>query len=138
VTAAVLTALSIAIGLSTLSLEVMPKPPRASTAAGTGPAVRGAAVVDVAVRPRVSFAPATALIVAQVERQAENRGLRVEATSSAYSSSSYRTLDGEFEARTHTFKLENLPAGLYTITATVYGTGGHLRAVDSSVIDVKP
>jgi hypothetical protein len=73
-----------------------------------------------------------------VERQAENRGLHVEATSDNYSSSSYRQLDGEFEARTHNFVLENLPAGYYTVTASVYGIGGRIRAVDSGVIHVKP
>ena len=133
---ALLTALSVAFGLSTAGVA-MPKPPP-MRAAETVPVARGAAVVDVSVRPTLAFEPATALIVATVERQSENRGLRVAVTSDTYSRSSYRQLDGEYEARTHAFRVDNLPAGLYTVTVSVYGPGGRLRAVDTGVIDVRP
>jgi hypothetical protein len=96
-----------------------------------------APAVSLSIRPSVSFAPATAIVVATVERDPANRGLEIEAVSAEYYASSYRQLDGQFEARTHTFMMQNLPAGLYNVRAVVYGSGGEILNFDSETIDVR-
>lgn len=98
---------------------------------------RSADALTISVRPAFAFEPATALVVATVERHPENRELIIQADSSSYYRSSLRQLDGEFEARTHRMWLSNLPAGAYTISVRLNGVGGELRAFRVAKLDVK-
>jgi hypothetical protein len=81
--------------------------------------------VSVSVRPSAAFAPAAIRILATVERNPENRFLIVTAESEEYVRSSSVQLDGELGARVHQFLFDQLPAGVYRITATVERAGGH-------------
>jgi hypothetical protein len=100
--------------------------------------VRDAPAFSLSVRPTVAFAPATAIVVATIERDDANRAVEIEADSGQYFTSSYRQLDGASDARTHQFFLKNLPPGFYQVTAAVYGVGGKIRHVDKEMIEVRP
>jgi hypothetical protein len=84
------------------------------------------------VTPKVSSAPADVLIYVSIQRDAENRLLRVTADSAAFFRSSETQLDGEESPRVAVFTYRNLPSGNYTIVATLIGSNG--RATDTKVI----
>jgi len=88
------------------------------------------------VSPSVAFAPANLVVRTSIEPDAQNRAVEVAAESSAFYRSSAIQLDGDRAARTHTFELRNLPAGVYEVSATLMGPGDAVRAIAHQEVDV--
>lgn len=65
------------------------------------------------------YEPAYIRLKITVEPHAANRGLWVQADSGSFATSSYEQLEGEASSRTRWVVWKDLPAGAYTVTATV-------------------
>ena len=81
-------------------------------------------------------APADVLVYVTVERNAENRLLRVSAESEAFFRSSELSLEGEGSARINILRFRDLPPGEYDVKADVLGSTGQRRAVAFCTIRV--
>lgn len=88
------------------------------------------------VSPSVAFAPANLVVRISIEPDAQNRAVEVAAESSAFYRSSEIQLDGDRAARTNTFELRDLPAGVYEVSATLMGPGDTVRATAHQEVDV--
>ena len=84
----------------------------------------------------VSPAPAQLRVLAMVESHAENRELEVIAESQSFFRSSSISLNGDQAPRLNEFVFKNLPSGQYEITATLRGTQGRRRAIQSRFFHV--
>lgn len=84
----------------------------------------------------VSPAPGQLRVMATVESHAENRELEVVAESESFFRSSSISLNGDRAPRLNEFFFRNLPSGQYEITATLKGTQGRRRAVQSRFFHV--
>ena len=93
-----------------------------AAARGAGRGEHGSAML--AVYPRVATAGSGVRVVVRTPPAAENRRLRVSVESGTYSRSSEIDLEGTDAAETYWFDLRGLPAGEYTVEATVFGTSG--------------
>jgi hypothetical protein len=76
-------------------------------------------IVEIRLRGHYFAEPATVRITVAVEPAADHRKLIIEADGERYFRSSALTLDGENEKRLHTVEFKNLPAGEYTLRASV-------------------
>jgi len=76
------------------------------------------------VTPGVSSAPSTVTVRAYVERDPDNRALRVEADSGRFYRSSEIELDGDKAPTLNEFRLRSLPSGEYTVVATLIDAEG--------------
>jgi hypothetical protein len=85
---------------------------------------------------RMAFAPAVIRSVIRVAPHADNRRLRLTLDSPDFYRSSDVELDGASAASAHYFNWEALPAGSYTVVATVFGSDGE-RAQTFSTLDVR-
>jgi hypothetical protein len=81
------------------------------------------------------FAPATVVVTATVERDAQNRELEIQIESTDFYRSSLVPLDGENAARTMTFQFRDLPGGQYEVRTIVRGSGE--RALAKAVQDIE-
>jgi N-acetylmuramoyl-L-alanine amidase len=95
---------------------------------------RAESPVTVAAWPRLSPAPAHLTVTVRVQPAAENRALRVDVVGDAYEANSLRELEGAEAPRRHQLFWEHLPAGRYTVTATLITTVGRRVATDSFVV----
>jgi hypothetical protein len=73
--------------------------------------------------PMHGFAPATIVVTATVERDAQNRELEIQIESPQFYRSSLVPLDGENAARTNTFQFRDLPGGEYEVRTILLGSG---------------
>lgn len=87
--------------------------------ASAHPHARGPETLRLSVMPRIATAPATVKVIAQIDRDPDNRLLVVEADSGEYFRSSAIQLDGVDAARSHELWFRGLPPGDYEITAAV-------------------
>ena len=79
-------------------------------------------VVDILLHGRYFSEPATVRILVDVEPDANNRTLVIQADSAELFRSSEQGLSGADEKRMHTFVFKNLPAGHYLLRAEVRST----------------
>jgi hypothetical protein len=99
--------------------------------AGMGPLAAAASApqpVKIHVWPAQSMAPANLLVQIILERNPENRLIRIIAESPAYFSSSDLPLEGDRTARVRSLVLRSLPAGDYEVRGEVIGFDGRVRA----------
>jgi hypothetical protein len=85
---------------------------------------------------RMAFAPAVIRSVIRVAPHADNRRLRLTLDSPDFYRSSDIELDGASAASAHYFNWSALPAGSYTVVATLFGPDGQ-RAQTFSTLDVR-
>ncbi len=76
-------------------------------------------VVEILLRGRYFVEPATVQITVAVEPDKANRALRIEADGDQLFRASELTLAGANEKRLHAVEFKNLPAGTYTLRASV-------------------
>jgi hypothetical protein len=82
------------------------------------------------VTPRVGLAPSILHIYVGVERNAENRLLRVVAESADFFRSSEVQLDGEESPRVSTFTFRDLPSGSYEVRAELLTSNGKTAGME--------
>jgi hypothetical protein len=85
------------------------------------------------VYPRQAFAPATVQVTVFVDLDADMQRLTVEAESGMFYRRSDKELEGRNAARLHVVRWRGLPAGEYTVTATVTSAGGRQEWVKDHV-----
>jgi hypothetical protein len=84
--------------------------------------------------PRVSFAPSNLMIRATVDPNATHRSIQVVADSGDYVRSSEVPLDGARAPRVTLFEFDNVPKGVYAVTAALKDSRGDVVArVDAEV-----
>ena len=84
--------------------------------------------------PRVSYAPSNLMIRAIVDPDATHRAIEVVADSGDYVRSSEVQLDGAWAPRVTVFEFDNLPKGVYAVTAALKDSRGEVVArVDAEV-----
>ena len=74
--------------------------------------------------PAVSMAPASVIVRAIVEHNADNRGLEIVADSPDFYRRTVVDLDGEQAPKVNELKLLSIPGGEYEVTATLYDSHG--------------
>src|SRR4051812_18926293 len=84
--------------------------------------------MTIKVSPPITVAPGFVRIEARVERDANNRGLRIIAESDDFYRSSDIPLDGENGPNIAAVDLRQLPAGVYEVTGILVGTNGQRTA----------
>jgi len=87
----------------------------------------GEQLVKVRVGSHSLFAPADLLIYVTVEKNSENRLLRVSAESDEFFRSSEVQLEGEESARIVILHFRDMPSGSYDVKADVVGSNGRRR-----------
>jgi hypothetical protein len=98
---------------------------------GIGPVGAGESAppqVKIHVWPALSIEPANLLVQTIVERNPDNRLMRIIADSGMYFSSSEIQLEGDRSARVRSVVLRSLPAGDYEVRTEVFGFDGRIRA----------
>ena len=101
------------------------------TALAVGPLllVAGAASdIGIRVWPATAVEPATLRIQVIVERNAENRALRIVMDSPEYFTSSEVTLDGDRSQRVRVVIFRSVPAGQYELRGELIDEQGHVRS----------
>jgi hypothetical protein len=83
--------------------------------------------VDIRVSPRVAFQPVSLNVQVWIERDAQNRWLRITLDSADFFSSSTTQLDGESSPRLRIITFRDVPAGEYEVRVEVFGDRGRLR-----------
>ncbi|HUK33461.1 MAG TPA: hypothetical protein VLV86_06110 [Vicinamibacterales bacterium] len=106
------------------------------TAGQTRYPVHAAEKLDLRVSPTVSMAPASVIVRAIVEHDANNRELEIVADSSDFYRRSVVDLDGEQAPKLTELKLIDIPSGEYEITATLYLADGTKTRARRSVMVV--
>lgn len=86
------------------------------------------------VSPNVSSAPGTVVVKAIVEKDADNRWLRIEADSDEFFRSSDIELDGDKAPLVTELRLSNLPSGDYTVMAVLRNSSGQETIVRRTAI----
>ena len=76
------------------------------------------------VTPAVSMAPASVIVRAIVEHDADNRSLEIVADSEGFYRRSVVDLDGAQAPKVNELRLVDVPGGEYDITATLYDDHG--------------
>jgi len=88
------------------------------------------------VSPAVSMAPASIVIRALVEHDANNRELELVADSSDFYRRTVLDLDGEFAPKVTELRLNDVPGGEYEVTATLYNSQGQHTVARRSIMVV--
>jgi hypothetical protein len=83
-----------------------------------------------------AFEPATVVVTATVERDAQNRAMEIEAESSDFYRSSLVPLEGENAPRTTTVEFRGLPGGKYEVRLILLGSDGQARASAARDLDI--
>lgn len=104
------------------------------TAGLTRQVARAAEKLDLRVTPAVSMAPASVLVRATVQHDADNRELEIVADSSDFYRRSVVDLDGEQAPKTTELKLIDIPGGEYEITATLLNVHGERTVARRSIM----
>jgi hypothetical protein len=81
-------------------------------------------------------APASVFVQVLIERNPENRKMRISLESAEYFSSSEMQLDGERSARVRQMTFREVPAGEYELRGEVLGENGQVRASTRAVVRV--
>jgi hypothetical protein len=92
--------------------------------------------LSIRVSPAMSFAPATLVIRARVEPDADNRAMEVSADSEGFYRSSAIQLEGDRAPKTATIEFRSLPSGEYEVLAVVIGADGRRKAVARAHVNV--
>jgi hypothetical protein len=92
--------------------------------------------LNVQVTPRLAIAPADVRIYVSIERHADNRSLRVTASSDDFFRSSEIPLDGEESPRAASFYYRDLPPGMYEVRVDVLNSKGETRQTVWSGIQI--
>jgi hypothetical protein len=83
--------------------------------------------VTMSVTPQLSLEPGWANVTIRVERNPENRSLRVEADGPEYFRSSVQQLDGEASPSVRHLRLDGMPHGRYILRAIVTRADGSTK-----------
>jgi hypothetical protein len=101
--------------------------------AGLGPLLLVAAAanneVGIRVWPSTAIEPATLRIQVVVERNAQNRALRIVADSSEFFTSSEVPLEGDRSQRVRVVTFRSVPAGRYELRGELIGENGDVRGI---------
>ena len=89
------------------------------------------------VTPAVTIAPASVVIRAIVEHDAENRGLEIVADSSDFYRRTVMDLDGAQAPKVNELRLIAIPGGEYEISAILYDAHGRHTVVRRSLTVVR-
>ena len=101
--------------------------------AGVGPlAAAGEPPVIVRVWPPTAIEPANLLVMLVVERNPENRAMRITAEGDDYFSSSEVSIDGDRGPRVRTVIFRGVPAGDYMLLGEVLGANRQVRGEASA------
>jgi len=92
--------------------------------------------LELRVSPSVSMAPASVVVRATVEHDADNRELEIVADSSDFYRRSVVDLDGEQAPKTTELKLIDIPGGEYEVTATLRTAHGERTTVRKSIMEM--
>src|SRR5204862_4761980 len=90
--------------------------------------------LELRVSPAVSMAPASVMVRATVEHDAENRELEIVADSANFYRRSVVELDGEQAPKTTELRLIDIPGGEYEVTATLLNAHGSRTTVRKSIM----
>jgi hypothetical protein len=96
----------------------------------------GEEAVTIRLSENIMRAPAYLRITVFVEKNKDNRKLKVEADSSEYYRSSETSLEGLSAPRAHDVVFRSLPEGQYQIRASVEGTDGTRARAERTAIVV--
>ena len=88
------------------------------------------------VSPAMAFAPATLIVRAMVEADAQNRAMSIVAESADFYRSSEIQLEGERAPHTSTIEFRSLPPGYYEVRAALYGADGRPRAIVRQSVNI--
>jgi hypothetical protein len=87
------------------------------------------------VSPSVSMAPASVIVRAIVQHDAENRQLEIVADSQDFYRRTVVDLDGESAPKVNELRLIDIPGGEYDVSATLYDSkGAHIVARRSIMV----
>jgi hypothetical protein len=86
------------------------------------------------VSPSVSMAPASIIIRALVEHDANNRELELVADSSDFYRRTVVELDGEFAPKVNELRINDVPGGEYDVRATLYDAHGAQTVVRRTIM----
>jgi hypothetical protein len=103
----------------------------------TAPHVHGSQRLTIRVSPAVALAPAFLSIKTTIEPSDENRTLKIEVESAAYSRISEITLDGKNSQRVSVFEVKDVPSGLYEVRGILLGPSGPI-ADSVQLVKVEP
>ena len=92
-------------------------------------------VVELRVRGRYLYAPATVRIIVVVEPDTANRSLRVELDGDRMFRGSTLTLEGAAEKRLHEIQFKEVPPGRYIVLAAVH-SAHDVRGTATQNVDV--
>lgn len=88
------------------------------------------------VSPAYSYEPASLTIELSIERDSDNRAVRISAESAAFYRSSEVELDGDRAPRTNVLRYRSLPAGDYEVRSVLIGARGEERAMARQAVTV--
>jgi hypothetical protein len=88
------------------------------------------------VRPMVAFEPTNVLVEVYIQRNADNRALRVSGDGDLFFWNSERQLDGERSPVISTFSYYEIPAGEYQVRAELFDSLGRARATATEYLKV--
>ena len=86
--------------------------------------------------PMHAFEPATVVVTATVERDAQNRAMEIEAESTDFYRSSLVPLEGENAPRITTVEFRGLPGGKYEMRLILVGSDGRARASATRELEI--
>jgi len=95
---------------------------------------RAADKLELRVSPSVSMAPASVVVRATVEHDADNRELEIVADSLDFYRRTVVDLDGEQAPKTTELRLIDIPGGEYEVTATLLDARGQKTTVRKSIV----
>ncbi len=118
------------------SANLASRPPSPATGGADATGAREIYPVTMRLSSRLAFAPAVVRSTVRVTPHPDNRLLRLTLDSPDYYRSSDVQLDGASAASAHFFNWTSLPAGSYSVVATVFGPDGP-RAQTVATLDVR-
>jgi hypothetical protein len=98
-----------------------------ATVTASSTASANVAPLSIRVSPTTSFAPANLFVQVMIERNADNRWMRIMVESPEYFSSSEAALNGANSPRLRVIMFRDLPAGTYELRGEVFGERGRVR-----------
>lgn len=90
--------------------------------------------LELHITPSVSLAPASVIVRAIVEHDADNRELEIVAESPDFYRRSVVDLDGDQAPKTTELRLIDIPGGEYEVTAVLYTAHGEKTMVRKSIM----
>jgi hypothetical protein len=90
------------------------------------------------VRPMVAFEPTNVRVEVYIQRDADNRALRVSGDGDLFFWNSERQLEGDRSPVISTFSYYEIPAGEYQVRAELFDSLGRVRATATEYLKVLP